>query len=137
MINNPEVKLYQSQWIWRFLKIGLNANSQLDNYYIRTLPKIHIEILKSNKAALIDHQLVTEDHIRYIIKFIKETKVHIADNINMLRNVCVTDQYDYVRRYVKLVFEELIKTKWLENIVQTKFEKGTFYIMKIRETTFL
>ena len=76
-------------------------NENMQNKYVKKLPKIHIEILSENFAALIDHSLIKESHIRHIIKYIKDSKKSNADNIQLLRNVCVT---------------KVGQSDWLENI---------------------
>ena len=137
MLNNAEVKLYQSQWIWRFLKIGLITNKE-NNSYIQNLPKIHIEIIKDNKAALNDYQLIKSEHIQHIINYIKKEQPN-ADNISLLRNVCVINERDNIRDNQKLVFKELVKPLWVENLLRFRWndEKDTFEIMKVRETGYI
>ena len=55
-----------------------------------------MEILRNNKAALNDYHLIKEDHLLHIINYIKNTKPN-ADNISLLRNVCVISEKDYIR----------------------------------------
>jgi len=101
---NPGVKLYQSQWMGRFIKLGLEIYIKK----IRGLQNNILDLISNNKLALITHQLINEKQVSLIIRNIMMNKEPIPDIIEILKKCTVSDGTAIFKNQ-KIIFREFIQ----------------------------